>query len=73
MTKKVEALRKRWVYMETRQATPLLLIPYAPTVKISGLEQAKISSKELTPLMERMKILREWGFTGKMVTNESIR
>jgi hypothetical protein len=35
-SKKVEDFRKHWVYMDTREANPLYMVPAAPTVKSSG-------------------------------------
>ncbi|MBI0385714.1 hypothetical protein JBE27_57955 [Streptomyces albiflaviniger] len=62
--KKVDDFWRRWVYMDTHQASSLFLIPAAPAVKHSGWEQAKLSGEELAPLVERMRLLRAGGLTG---------
>jgi hypothetical protein len=39
LSKKVEDFRKRWLYIDTRQASPIFLPPIAIAVKNSGWEQ----------------------------------
>ena len=62
VTKKVEDFRKRWIFMDAREASPHLQIPTGPAVKGSGWEQVKPSGEVLAPLVERMRFLREGGF-----------
>src|SRR5664279_3687665 len=49
--KKVEDFRKRWVYMDLRQASPLFEVPTAPAVKHAHWEGIKITDDSIAPLV----------------------
>ena len=71
--KKVEDFRKRWVYMDVRQASPLFEVPTAPAVKHAHWEGIKITDDSIGPLVRRLEALREAGLTGAMVAKEFVR
>jgi hypothetical protein len=70
VSKKVEDFKKRWLYMDTRLASPLFLPPVAVAVKNSGWEQFKDIDEELALLMKRMRLLHAKGLMGQMVAKE---
>src|SRR5664279_3383457 len=70
LDKKVEDYRSRWLYVDTRQASPIFKAPDAPAVKRAGWEGTRIDDQELMPLTQRMQDLRDAGLTGAMVAKE---
>src|SRR5664279_2992311 len=70
LDKKVENYRSRWLYVDTRQASPIFKAPDAPAVKRAGWEGTRIDEEVLVPLTQRMHDLRDAGLTGAMVAKE---
>src|SRR5664279_687899 len=73
LDKKVEDYRIRWLYADTRQASPIFDAPDAPAVKRAGWEGTKVDNPVIAPLVKRMLDLRAAGLTGAMVAKEFTR
>src|SRR5664279_2030701 len=73
LDKKVEDYRTRWLFVDTRQASPIFVVPDAPAVKRAGWEGTKVDNPAIKPLVQRMLDPREAGLTGAMVAKEFTR
>ena len=72
-TKKVEDCRKRWVYMDAREANLLYEVPEVPTKKSSGWGGEALSDPRLEPFSKRLIALKNAGLAGLMVAKEFVR